>query len=72
MSLALKPITQANVRAVCELRVKPEQLHLVATNAESLAQAYVHPEAWPRALYADAPIGFVMLEDWSLIGTPQL
>jgi hypothetical protein len=36
----------------------------VASNAVSLAQAYVSPHAWPRGVFAgDDAVGFLMLED---------
>jgi diamine N-acetyltransferase len=60
----LEPVTQENVVAVCDLRVGPGQESFVTANAVSLAQAYVHPEAWCRAVYAgDDLVGFVMLHD---------
>lgn len=59
----LVPITPENVRAVCALAVAPAQASFVAPNAVSLAEAAVHPEAWPRAVYAgDTLVGFVMLK----------
>jgi HAD superfamily hydrolase (TIGR01484 family) len=62
--VSLRAITPENARAICRLSVREDQRHLVATNAESLAQAYAHPEAWPRAIYAgETPVGFLMLED---------
>lgn len=58
----LVPITPENVRAVCALEVAPAQAAFVAPNAVSLAEAAVHPEAWPRAVYVgDTPVGFLML-----------
>lgn len=60
----LEPVTPENVRAVCDLRVAPAQEGFVAPNAVSLAEAYVHPQAWCRAVYAgDDLVGFVMLHD---------
>jgi len=62
--IRLEPVTPENVRGVCELRVAPAQEHFVAPNAVSLAEAYVHPQAWCRAVYADGDLaGFVMLHD---------
>ena len=50
------------MRAVIDLAVLPEQTEFVAPNAVSIAQAYVSPDAWPRAIYADGePVGFVMV-----------
>lgn len=56
-------LTSENVLHVLELSVKPEQAGLVASNAKSVAQAYVTGEpAWPRAVYAGGVlVGFVML-----------
>jgi diamine N-acetyltransferase len=63
-SVHLEPVTPDNVRAVCDLRVAPEQAAFVTPNAVSLAEAYVHEVAWCRAVYADDElVGFVMLHD---------
>lgn len=60
--ITLREITKDNLRAVLRLEVREDQRQFVADNRSSLAQAYVHPEAWPRAIYADdVPVGFVML-----------
>lgn len=61
--LALRPIDRQNYPEILGLSVKPEQQRYVATNAQSLAQALFHEEAWFRGIYAgDTPVGFVMLE----------
>ncbi|MEM0913182.1 MAG: GNAT family N-acetyltransferase [Planctomycetota bacterium] len=62
--VTLRPVTPENVAAVVKLRVAPGQDGLVATNSNSLAEAYVYPDrAWPRAIYAgDTPVGFLMLD----------
>jgi len=63
-SVRLEPITPENVLAVCDLRVAPAQESLVTPNSVSLAEAYVHEQAWCRAVYAgDDLVGFVMLHD---------
>lgn len=65
MTVTLREITADTVRAVCKLVAEPSGF--VAPNAVSIAQAYFHPEAWFRAVYAgEEPVGFVMLEDTSL------
>jgi diamine N-acetyltransferase len=57
-------VTPETVRAVCDLRVAPEQASFVEPNSVSLAEAYVHEVAWCRAVYAgDELVGFVMLHD---------
>lgn len=64
--ISLREITAATLRDVTLLSVASEQLPYVATNAQSIAEAYFHPEAWFRGIYAgDTPVGFVMLEDWT-------
>jgi len=69
MAITLREITATTVRAICNLVADPPGY--VAPNAVSIAQAYFHPEAWFRAIYLDdEPIGFVMLEDTSLLTPP--
>ena len=66
--ISLRHVTADTVRAIANLRVSAEQESYVASNAVSIAQAYFHPEAWFRAIYAqDVPVGFVMLEDQTLV-----
>ncbi len=66
---SLREVSAQTVRAICDLVADPPGY--VAPNAVSIAQAYFHPEAWFRAVYAgDQPIGFVMLEDSSLLPEP--
>ncbi|MFT3957062.1 MAG: GNAT family N-acetyltransferase [Piscinibacter sp.] len=70
-STQLREITADTVRRVTSLSVHDDQRHLVATNAESLAEALFAPEAWYRAIYADDELaGFVMLYDESLRSPP--
>lgn len=58
----LELVTEDNVRAACELRLRADQDDLVAPVAWSLADAYVRPDiAWPRLIYhGDELTGFVM------------
>ncbi|AUG78127.1 acetyltransferase [Kitasatospora sp. MMS16-BH015] len=60
--LRLEPLTPDNLDAALALRVRPDQEHLVAPVAKSLAEAYVHPEtAWPRLILdGDRVVGFLM------------
>ncbi|MFJ6797984.1 GNAT family N-acetyltransferase [Streptomyces sp. NPDC091268] len=62
LALRLEPVTPANVDAVCAISVRPDQEHLVAPVAKSLAEAYAHGEvAWPRAIVdGEEVVGFVM------------
>lgn len=70
-AVVLQEITRSNVRAVCRLDAGDAAVQ-VAPNAVSLAEAYVHEEAWPRAICAgDQLVGFVMLYDPSLSLAPQ-
>ncbi|HYO41677.1 MAG TPA: GNAT family N-acetyltransferase [Candidatus Limnocylindrales bacterium] len=63
-SIRLEPITEANVKAVFELKVAPGQEAFVASNAWSLAQAFAEADiAWPRAVVSGGEVvGFLMLE----------
>jgi len=58
----LELVTPENVRAACELKMRPDQSHLVAPVAWSLADAYAAPGiAWPRLIYdAEQLVGFIM------------
>ncbi len=59
--VALKEITLENFDAVIALKVREDQRELVASNVESIAQAYVQPGCTPLAVYAeDTLVGFVM------------
>ena len=55
-------MTRENVRAACELKLRPGQEDLVAPVAWSLADAYTMPDiAWPRLIYdGDELTGFFM------------
>ncbi len=63
--VSLREVTKETLRDITRLKVNPNQGHFVATNAESIAEAYFSPDvAWFRAIYAgDTPVGFLMLED---------
>ena len=66
--VSLREITAETVIPVVRLSVYESQKGFVAPNAVSLAQALFAPDAWYRAIYrADEPVGFVMLEDESLL-----
>jgi diamine N-acetyltransferase len=60
--LRLERVTEENVRAACQLKVRPDQEGLVAPVAFSLADAYTIPDiAWPRLIYdGDQLVGFIM------------
>ncbi|MER0241936.1 GNAT family N-acetyltransferase [Streptomyces sp. HSW2009] len=61
-TLRLQEITPANFETAINLRVSPEQQHLVAPVVKSLAEAYVHPDvAWPRLIVdGERAVGFLM------------
>ncbi len=63
--ISLREITKETLRHMTRLKVAPGQEHFVATNAESIAEAYFSRDiAWFRGIYADdTPVGFLMLED---------
>jgi diamine N-acetyltransferase len=60
--LRLELVTPDNVRAACQLELRPDQEGLVAPVAWSLADAYtMHDVAWPRLIYdGDQLVGFIM------------
>lgn len=60
--LRLARVTRDNVRAACDLEIRPEQQGTVAPVAVSLASAYTVPDiAWPRLVYdGDRLVGFIM------------
>lgn len=59
--LVLKAIDRYNYDDILELAVRDDQKEFVASNAYSLAQAYVMPECTPLAVYSGmSPVGFVM------------
>lgn len=62
--IELREVTPQNIFEVIKLSdtLDEYQKRCVAPNAVSLAQAYVSPQAWPRAIYHnDELVGFVML-----------
>ena len=63
--VSLREVTKETLRDITRLKVSPAQERFVATNAESIAEAYFSRDtAWFRAVYlGDTPAGFVMLED---------
>ncbi|MEV0172899.1 GNAT family N-acetyltransferase [Streptomyces sp. NPDC050803] len=69
----LEAVTAKNIDAALGIRVRPEQEFAVAPVVKSLAEAYVHPEAWPRLIVDDGrAVGFVMAFfdiDWREDGT---
>jgi len=57
----LREIDRNNIWDILKLKVTKEQMHFVATNAVSIAQAKVQPECVPLAIYDDeTPVGFIM------------
>jgi diamine N-acetyltransferase len=61
--IVLQPIDQSNYREAIELSVAPDQERFVASNRQSLADAYVWRDAAePYAIFADDEIvGFALL-----------
>ena len=60
-TLQLAELTPENVVPAARLRLRPGQERFVAPVAESIAEAYVTPTAWPRVvLDGEEVVGFVM------------
>ena len=58
MSVTLRPISKENVRAVCDLRVEPEQERFVAPAATTIAEAAYEHDVFLRAIFeGDEPVG---------------
>lgn len=59
--LELRPITRENFYQVADLKVREDQRHFVAPNAFSIAEASVHDDYEPLAIYAgETLVGFTM------------
>ena len=71
MTVSLRPVSRANVRAVCELRVADAQRQLVAPASYTVAEGHYEPGALLRAIHLDDdPVGVLLVELES--GTPYL
>ena len=64
--VTFKAITEENFDAIMAMK-RPEGEGFVASNAYSLAQAWLYRDAgdvWPAAIYDDGmPVGFLMLDE---------
>ncbi|WP_163544432.1 GNAT family N-acetyltransferase [Occultella kanbiaonis] len=59
--LELHDVTDKNLRELTEFPLRPGQDQFVAPVVQSIAEAYVTPTAWPRAILdGDEVVGFVM------------
>lgn len=57
----LRRLTADNLHDLVKLEMRPGQEMYVAPVVQSIAEAYVNPTAWPRAIYrGDTVVGFVM------------
>lgn len=54
----LRKVTRQNLRECLNLQVDESQIGLVATNAQSLAEAYVDSNLFPLAIYDTAACGY--------------
>ena len=71
LPVTLRPVTRANVRAVCDLRLADHQERLVAPAAFTVAEGHYEPGALLRAIYAgEQPAGVLLVEVET--GTPYL
>lgn len=61
--ITLREITKTTVWEVLQLEPSADQKQFVASNAESIAEAYFQQDyAWFRAIYSDeCPVGFIMI-----------
>ena len=66
LRISLRAITPENFNDIVKMQVNENQKHFVASNQYSLAEAYVHPDHFPLAIYADdLPVGFLMYAFWA-------
>lgn len=71
LPVTLRPVTRANVRAVCDLRLADHQERLVAPAAFPVAEGHYEPGALLRAIYAgEQPAGVLLVKVET--GTPYL
>lgn len=69
----LVPVELADEPRIAALQLAADQLDLVASNAESLAEAHEDEDARPRAIFADDQlVGFLMYDASSEPGEAQL
>lgn len=66
MEISLKPVDSENIWKLMRLQVRDDQRHFVASNTESVLEAYVTKEeggvALPFGIYdGETPVGFVMI-----------
>ncbi|MHA1915015.1 MAG: GNAT family N-acetyltransferase [Promethearchaeota archaeon] len=65
--ISLRKINKRNLELIMDLKVKPKQRSLVASNAKSVAESHYTRGTWLRAIYLDfTPIGLVLLIDSTL------
>lgn len=61
MDVSLRPVTQDNYEAICDLTVAETQKHYVASNLWSLVEAAFNDDYQTRAIYLqEVPVGFFM------------
>lgn len=64
--ISFRKITEDNFTAIIQMK-RPDGEKFVASNAYSLAQAWLYREAgdvWPFAIYnEETPVGFMMLDE---------
>lgn len=57
-SVHFRSIDQSNLQECLYLKLEEQQIPFVASNAQSLAEAYVNPKLFPFGVYENASIGF--------------
>ena len=75
-TVSLRPITQANFHECISLKVADNQKKFVATNVQSLAEAFVNPTYHPFGVYDSeahyqanpSMVGFIMYELTDAVG----
>lgn len=63
-SVSLRSVTRETLPSIAALAVTAEQQEFVASNVESISEAYFTPTAWFKAVYAaDDAVGFLMVDE---------
>jgi diamine N-acetyltransferase len=68
VTVVLRELTPENVRECVSLTVAEAQTGFVASNAQSLAEAYVDAALTPLAIYDGAALGAPVLQDHRMVG----
>ncbi|MFF9563258.1 GNAT family N-acetyltransferase [Leifsonia sp. NPDC014704] len=64
MDLRIEELSTSNLRGLRDLRLAPGQERFVAPVLESIAEAYVTPTTWPRAIVGNGEVVGLVMANW--------